>query len=196
MSMKNQITIFHAALFALAALCAGISATAQAQTAKPARQGFGSFGSNNKAPINIEADRLDVSQKEEKATYSGNVVAVQAETTIRCSTLTVHFEQKKGGAAQASTGPQSAENSAIRELECAGPVTITSKTQTATGGHARYDRINAKVYLTGNVTLTDGPNITKGERLVYDINAGRGQIDGGRVRGLFMPGDAEKPKTR
>ena len=53
--------------------------------------------------------------------------------------------------------------------------------------------------LIGNATLSDGPNVTKGERVLYDINTGVANIEttpGGRVRALFVPGKAARPDRR
>ena len=47
---------------------------------------FGAIG-GGKEPIKIDADRLDVFDRENKAVFAGNVVAVQGDSTIRCSTI-------------------------------------------------------------------------------------------------------------
>jgi lipopolysaccharide export system protein LptA len=166
--------------------------------------GLGSM--NSKEPIKIDADRLDVFDKESRAVFAGNVVAVQGETTVRCSVMTLFYEprgQNKGAQAQAAPAPApqpaaqrqagapNQNDSAIRRIECNGPVTVISKTQTATGDKAVFDRVTNKVILTGNVALADGQNITRGERLVYDTQTGVANIEttpGGRVKGLFIPG--------
>jgi lipopolysaccharide export system protein LptA len=70
-------------------------------------------------------------------------------------------------------------------------VTVVSKTQTATGDNAVFDRTANRVVLTGNVALSDGPNVTRGDRIVYDLNSGIANVEtttGGRVRALFVPG--------
>ena len=66
-------------------------------------------------------------------------------------------------------------------MDCAGPVKVVSKTQTATGDAGSYDKGRNNVILTGHVVLTDGRNVTKGERLVYDLNTGTGGGPGRRV---------------
>ena len=76
---------------------------AESQTAKPPAaqsapsrpSGLGDLGANNKEPIKIEADRLDVFDKEQRAVYKGNVVAVQGESTMRCAELTILYEQRR-----------------------------------------------------------------------------------------------------
>jgi len=184
----------HAALAsALLLSVSGQAVLAQAGGKDRNAAGFGNFGAS-KEPIKIDADKLDVFDKEGRAVFSGNVVAVQGESTMNCSLMTVYYEQRnqgQGGVTQAAApGPQG-DDSAIKKIDCKGPVTIVSKTQVATGNDATFDRTLNKIYLTGNATLSDGPNVTKGERVVYDINTGVANIEtapGGRVRALFVPG--------
>lgn len=165
---------------------------AWAQTGTKERAaGFGNFGSS-KEPIKIDADKLDVFDKEGRAVFSGNVVAVQGESTMNCSLMTVFYEQNReqGGS---TPGAQASNDSAIKKIDCKGPVTIVSRTQVATGKNATFDRVANKIYLTGDAALSDGPNVTRGERVVYDINTGIASVEnapGGRVRALFVPGSS------
>ncbi len=184
---------FRHAAFASALLLAiplmGQAASAQVGGGKERAVGFGNFGAS-KEPIKIDADALDVFDKEGRAVFSGNVVAVQGDSTMNCSLMTVFYEQKREGAAQPAAGP-GADDSSIKKIDCKGPVTIVSKTQIATGNNAIFDRLANKIFLIGNATLSDGPNVTKGERVIYDINTGIANVEtapGGRVRALFVPG--------
>jgi lipopolysaccharide export system protein LptA len=88
--------------------------------------------------------------------------------------------------------PLARGDSAIKKLDCKGPVTIATKTQVATGDNAEFDRTKNKVFLTGNAALSDGPNVTRGERVAYDLNTGVANVEGGRVRALIVPG-SQKP---
>ena len=41
------------------------------------------------------------------------------------------------------------------------------------------------------MTLSDGGNVTKGDKLTYDLTTGQATVDTGgvgRVKGLFLPG--------
>jgi lipopolysaccharide export system protein LptA len=151
---------------------------------------LGNLGST-KEPIKIDADRLDVFDKESRAVFSGNVVSVQGESTMRCTTLTVFYEQQRGKGAERAAGSQ---GDAIKQILCAGPVTVVSKDQIATGDNATFDRVANKVVLTGNVALSQCQNVTRGERIVYDLNSGVANVEtapGGRVRALFVPGGGD-----
>ncbi|NIX75630.1 organic solvent tolerance protein OstA [Microvirga sp. c23x22] len=195
------MTIRYAALTSALLLATPLLTEAvQAQpqpNAKERAVGFGNFGAS-KEPIKIDADRLDVFDKEGRAVFSGNVVAVQGDATMNCSLMTVLYEQKKSGdaakPAAAAAGPQ-ADDSSIKKIDCKGPVTIVSKTQVATGNDATFDRVANKILLTGNAVLSDGPNVTRGERVVYDLNSGVANVEnapGGRVRALFVPGSGSQ----
>jgi lipopolysaccharide export system protein LptA len=201
---------------ALAAGCALLwSGAAQAQTTPSAQRQasrpaaaekkeksspLGSLG-GSKEPIKIDADRLDVFDRENKAVFTGSVVAVQGESTMRCTTLTVFYERGAGGAAAGTRGAAGggAEN-AIKQIDCAGPVTVTSKDQVATGDNAVFDRVANKVIMTGNVALSQCQNVTRGDRIVYDLNSGVANIEStatatkpGRVQALFVPGGDKQP---
>lgn len=196
----------HAALLGSALLTLSLAAMpALAQkTAAP----VGAFGGSGKEPIKIDADRLDVFDKENKAIFAGNVVAVQGDATIRCSALTVHYkrgkkeepkegEQKSGEAEAEKTQASMAENG-IRKVECAGPVTVKQKDQVATGDSAVFDQEAKKIVLTGNVILSQCQNVTRGSRLTYDMNSGRANMDpgsGGRVSAMFVPGEKSDAKS-
>jgi ABC-type branched-subunit amino acid transport system ATPase component len=51
-------------------------------------------------------------------------------------------------------------------------VTITSKDQVGTGDRGVYEKSESKVYLYGNVTLSEGTNVTRGDRLVLHARRG------------------------
>jgi lipopolysaccharide export system protein LptA len=190
--MIRAITTIAAALFAVAA-------AAQPAQNQPGRSAPLGFGPNSKDPIKIDADRLDVFDKEQRAVFTGNVVAVQGETTMKCAELTVLYEQQRG---QGARRPPSAQggDSAIRRIDCKGPVTVVSKDQVATGDIATFDRVANKVVLTGNVSLSQCDNVTRGNRLVYDLNNGVANLEGapatgGRVQALLSPaGKDNAPK--
>lgn len=174
----------------------GAPPAASAKAAKPAAPG-GAFGGGGKEPVKIDADRLDVFDRENKAIFAGNVVAVQGESTIRCSTMTVHYKRgkdaKPGAPAPAAEAPKTAGGMAengIQKVECAGPVTVVQNDQVATGDNAVFDQEAKRIVLTGNVVLSQCQNVTRGSRLVYDMNTGRANMDpvaGGRVSAMIVP---------
>ena len=83
----------------------------------------------------------------------------------------------------------------ITKIEAKGDVIINSKDdQTTTSDWALYDLPTHLVTVGGNVVLTQGKNVLKGDRLVIDLTTGESRFDntgntaaGGRIRALFMP---------
>ena len=186
-----MMSLRHVALAGAVLLSVSTQAALAQVGGKERAVGFGNFGAS-KEPIKIDADKLDVFDKEGRAVFSGNVVAVQGDSTMNCTVMTVFYEQRGQGDAKAAVpAAQAADDSSIKKIDCKGPVTIVSKTQIATGDNATFDRVGNKIYLTGNAALSDGPNVTRGERVIYDINTGVANIEtapGGRVKALFVPG--------
>jgi lipopolysaccharide export system protein LptA len=188
----------------LAALALGLAPAAAATKGSQSQPVSILPGGDAKQPISIEADQLDYFEKEGKAIYNGHVVVVQGDTKLTCSKLTIFMEKTAAPGsspppatpepAKAEGAPGSADTSSrLKHMDCAGPVTVLSKTQTATADTGSYDKGHNNVVLTGHVVLTDGRNVTKGDRLVYDLNSGQAAVQGGssRVQGLFLPGSAD-----
>jgi lipopolysaccharide export system protein LptA len=151
-------------------------------------------GGNAKDPVNIDAAKLDYFDKEQKLVYTGNVIATQGESKLQAGKLVIYLAPKNP---KASAGTPSL--SQVRRMEAAGPVTLLSKDQIGTGDSGIYERSENKVYLVGNVTLSQGGNVTKGDKLTYDLATKEAIVTGGRVRSLFLtdekPEDAKKPRT-
>ncbi len=160
-------------------------------------QGSGAVlpGGNAKDPVNIDAAKLDYFDKEQKLVYTGNVVATQGESKLQAGRLVIYLTPKNAKTS-AKTSPSSSQ---VRRMEAAGPVTILSKDQIGTGDSGVYDRSENKVYLIGNVTLTEGGNVTKGDKLTYDLATKEAIVTGGRVRSLFLTdsqsGAGKEPRT-
>lgn len=188
----------------IAALLAVASAPVFAQAAKKGGGGSLLPGGNSKEPVNIEAAKLDYYDREQKLVYTGNVVATQGASVLKCTILVIFLDKPPAG--EGAQSPQPAQPSQgqagsgrVKRMEATGPVTITSKDQVGTGDRGVYEKSESKVYLFGNVTLSEGTNVTKGDRLVYDLNTTQavvhsGQSTGGRVRSVFTPSEDDKKK--
>ena len=205
------------AALAMALLCSNgasaASATGAAGAQKPADSSDAAAifpGTNSKQPISIDADKLVYYDKEHKAIYTGNVVVIQGDTKMTCTAMTVFLDHAPTpGAdhapAQGAKPPPDAQSgptadAGVKRLEAKGPVTVISKTQVATGDNGSYDKTEGKVYLIGHVTLSDGQNVTKGDKLTYDLKTAEATVDtsgkSSRVHGQFVPkssADATKP---
>lgn len=166
----------HRPALLLSILLAGAAGPALGQGAVSALKGH-----NSNAPVDVEADRIEVQDRADRAVFSGNVRATQADLTMSSARLTVAYD---GGA----SGTQ------IKRLDASGGVTVRSPSETARGSVAIYDLDRRLITMLGNVTLTQGQNTVNGGRLVIDLTSGRSTIDGrgvaggnssGRVTGRF-----------
>ena len=180
------------------------SAAIAQQANRPAQQPSQANRANNsgvlgigssKAPIAIDADQLQVFDKEQRAVYTGNVVVVQGETTMKAAHMTVYYERANQDQQPAEPGTANPGGAALRRVEAKGGVVITSKDQVAKGDNGILDRENDRMILTGNVSLSQGDNITRGERLFYNLTTGIATVEGGRVRSVLVPGSEEAAKA-
>lgn len=135
----------------------------------------GSSGFNSNAPVDVDADRIEVQDRADRAIFSGNVVARQGNMTMNSARLTVIYTNTNGVD--------------IQRLEATGGVTLRTPTETARGNVGLYDVNRRLVTLIGGVHLTQGQNRVQGGRLVLDLNTHRAVMDGGggsgRVSGRF-----------
>jgi lipopolysaccharide export system protein LptC len=118
-------------------------------------------GTNNGAPITLNADRIDVQEASDRAYMTGNVSARQGNMTLRAARLTV---ATAGGS--------------IARADASGGVVVTRGTTTARGGYAIYEPGRRLVTLAGGVVLNKGGNILRGGRLVVDLASDRAIVDG------------------
>ncbi len=139
-------------------------------------------GHNAKSPVDVEADRIEVQDRADRAVFSGNVVVRQADLTMSAARLTVAYARSGGGVD-------------IDRLDASGGVFIKSPSETARGNFAVYDLNRRIITVVGGVELNQGSNRISGGRLVIDLNSGRAVVDGksaggegtssGRVTGRF-----------
>jgi lipopolysaccharide export system protein LptA len=203
---RLRSTAAAATLLAMMPLLAGFSeGEAQVQPRQPANTGkradpFGGFGGNSKDPIRIDADKLEVFDKDQKAIYTGDVVAVRGTTTIRASTMTIYYDNaKQGQGDQTASSAPPTQDGALKRIEFKGPVSVVNCSQTANSQELIYDAQAKTVTLRGNAVVADGPNVQRGEVMVYNTEDSVARITnpGGRVQAVVTPGgqdDAQKPK--
>jgi lipopolysaccharide export system protein LptA len=208
-SPRSRSLVRHGLALLAVALGLLLAAPVLAQTMT---NSFGGLSKSSKDPIDIESDVLVVHDSQKYATFKGNVKAVQGTTTLRARELNVHYtgggdklltgEDKKSDGVQAATATNAAgdkngdSGTQITKIEAQGDVVITSENdQTTSSEWAIYDVPSQQVTVGGNVVLTQGKNVLKGDRLVIDLKTGESRFDntgntavaGGRIRALFMP---------
>src|SRR5688572_28421441 len=164
---------FLIAAVASATLCG----TALAQLGQNTPNAVQGFSKNRDKPLQIEAATLEVRDKQQMATFSGNVHVVQGDTTMRCKVLVVHYDNQSGGIKSATPGPSGQQQ--ISRLEAKGGVIVTQQDQTATGDTGHFDVRSNTITSLGNVVVSQGGNVVRGERLVVDMTTGVSRVDGG-----------------
>ena len=162
-------------------------AAAAAKAANPAKadatQGIafgGSFKTDAKAPVDVEADRLDIDDAKKEAVFVGGVHAVQGDFVIRSAELVATYAGSAGLGAEAA-GQQKSEAAHLTRLQAKKNVVVTSKDgQSATGDWADFDTRANTVTLGatagGNVVLNQGKNVIRGTKLVIDMTTGESII--------------------
>jgi lipopolysaccharide export system protein LptA len=185
----------------VAALMAISVVTVHAQQPAPpnALQGF---SQNRNKPIKINAASLEVRDKDKVATFAGDVHLVQGDVSLRSKTLVVFYDDQagalassknsKGAPAAAQITPQQ-QNQQIKRVEAKGGVTVTQKDQTASGDQGIFDMRANTVTMAGNVVISQGPSIVKGDTLTVNMNTGSSTISCRtpgqcRVQALIVPG--------
>jgi lipopolysaccharide export system protein LptA len=177
------IPFIRAALVAL--FLAAPLAPAAAQTFET---GFADFGTDNDAPIEIEADALEVQDKENVAVFTGNVTVRQEDAAMQTARLVVHYADNPQVEAD-EDAPATATNQRISRLEATGQVLITADGQAATGDAGTVDFDARTLALNGNVTLTQEGNVVTGDTLTINLNTGVARVESrSRVRVLLNPG--------
>lgn len=194
------------ALAVTAVLGAAGAAGAQQATSGPpnALQGF---SQNRNQPIKIDAASLEVRDKDKVATFSGNVQLVQGDTVLTCKSMAVFYNtDAKTATSKDGTGQQN-----IRRIEVNGDVVVTQKDQKATADKGYFDMKANVITLVGNVVISQGQNVVKGDRLSVDLTTSVSRVECEkssqcRVQALLQPGgkdggveiggvrDAAKPK--
>jgi lipopolysaccharide export system protein LptA len=192
------------------------------------------FSQNRDKPLKITSVSLEVRDKEKVATFAGDVHLVQGDTTLRSKTLVVFYDDeadaksdgksdaksdagaksdaqkpaKPPAAAGAGAGAAEPMSQQIRRVEAKGGVLVTQKDQTATGESGIFDMQANTVTLLGNVVISQGQNVVRGDRLTVDLTSGVSRVECGktqgqcRVQALIQPsamkgekGEKDKPGT-
>lgn len=160
-------------------LLAPLGATARGQDFAAA---FSDFDTGSEHPIQIEADRLEVHDDQKVAVYEGNVRVRQGDTILEAPALRIHYSGTPTAAGTAG--------SQVSRIEAGPGVRVRSGDQTASGDRAVLDMSNDLVTLEGNVVLTQGSNVVRGDRLFVNLATKQGRVEGSRVQTLITPSGA------
>ncbi len=142
-------------------------------------------------------DELEYWDAKRFAVARGDAVVVRDGRTLKADIVTAYFAPKSAQKPQKGK----AKGGDIDAVDAHGHVTITSKTEVATGDRGRYNVKTGIATLLDNVTLTRGGDTLNGAYAVVNMNTGvstlYSQVPGAKtdkpkpVRGKFIPKKAE-----
>ncbi len=155
-----------------------------AHSAPAAAQGladtFTGFSTSSDQPIDIEADNLEVDDAVNTAIFRGNVRVVQGEMTLATAVLTVTYTEGEDGG-----------NQEISRMEATGSVVVNSAGNSVSGEWASFEMATRIIVFGGNVVVSQGENVLRGDRLLINLNDNTTHLESFsrdvRVQGSFVP---------
>ena len=151
-------------------------------------------------PVRISSDAAEYSNKEGLVVFTGNVVVVQADSTITAERMDVSFEKPAAAAGTPAAGigaPANAQR--ITKIVAQQKVTFrqvdpeTKKERYATGDKGVYDVDQRTVTMTGNPRLWEGKNVIVGDEMVFTLEDKKVMVKG-KVNLTVYPDDLKDAK--
>ncbi len=123
-------------------------------------------------PVEVTSERLDLSQYDNRAKFTGNVFVSQGALRMTAAVADVEYGENALGETE------------IRWVHATGGVTLFNGVEAAEGKEATYTLDSGEVVITGDVVVTQGENAVAGDTLTVNLDTGKGVMEG-RVRVLF-----------
>ncbi len=141
------------------------------------------FQGSKKEPIFITSNWMEADRKKNTITYKGQVVAIQADMTMRSETLTAYYDS---------------DMKQLKEAIAEGKVNIVQGNKTATGNKAVFDGKAQTVILTGDPLVRQGNSEVSGNRITFFIEEDRAVVEGGseRAKAVIFPEEIEGREKR
>lgn len=139
---------------------------------------FGVNLSGGKEPVELNADNLEMHDKEGVAIFSGNVSVIQGDRVMRTSKLVVYYGKHPEGTAAKQPGGNGLGSTGVERMDASGKVYIKTASQVATGDEGHFDAKSNIMTLTGSkVILTDGNNVATGCKLIAHMDSGKAFLE-------------------
>ena len=179
--MAVIVIIFCLSFFVLSGEAQERKGTGKTIDKKPmADRGLGFTASRD--PIDITSDGVEANQKQNRVTFSGNVVAKQGDTTLYCNTLVILYDP---------------DTKKLKEMVATGNVKIVQLERRATSQRATFQQEENKAILDGDAVIREGENVIRGERVIFYVDEERSVVEsgkGGRVSTHITPPAGEDKK--
>jgi lipopolysaccharide export system protein LptA len=128
-------------------------------------------------PLRITSQKLEADNKQLVITFTGNVVAKQAEMTIYADVARVYYEKKE-------------EGNEVREIVATGNVRIQEADRLATCQRAVFTNAEQKIVLTGQPRVWQGKDMVSGEKIIVLLEEDKSFAESGpdeRVEVILFP---------
>lgn len=151
--------------------------------------GIAEFKTSPGAPLDVEADSLDVDDTARLAIFRGDVVTKQGEVTMRSAEIRASYT---GSARLADTAGEAGGGGStqLSRIDATGAVAVTTADgRKVTGNTARYEAKSNSIVVSGDVELSQAGTVVRGSRLVIDMATGKATIDTTAPKVLAKPKD-------
>jgi lipopolysaccharide export system protein LptA len=159
----------------------------------------GSFKADPNAPMEVEANSLDIYDASKKAVFNGNVIAQQGDFIIRTAELSAFYS----GQAFGMSGGEDKTKGELNRIEARRKVIIVSKDgRTAVSDWANFDVKANTALMGGGVTVVRDKDVAEGPRLKIDLTTGMYRFElesGAEVPAASAPAvssSASRPEDR
>jgi lipopolysaccharide export system protein LptA len=146
-------------------------------------------------PVMMGSDVTEANARDHTQTFTGRVEFQQSGSRLRADRVKLYFSAPTQGQDADGFGD-------ILRMEAEGNIYYITQDQTVKGDRAVYTQDTQTIVVSGEVIVTQGPNIMKGNALVYNQATGQTTLDAnpvagakGRVKGVFYPNNTSPPKT-
>lgn len=149
-------------------------------------------------PVLISADTAEYFNKENFVVFTGNVVAIQADSTLTADSMEVTFSQPEAAAGKAAAAIGTPAKRRITKIVALKNVQYrqldaeTKKERYATGDKGVYDAEERTVTMTGSPRVWEGQSVIVGEEMVFDLDEKKVVVRG-KVNLKMYPDEAKEP---
>ena len=126
------------------------------------------------APVEIESDKFSVNQSTNLAVFLGNVLVVQGLLRLSADQVNVEYA--------------SDESNDISAVIAVGNVTFVNGAEAAEAQRAEYTLATNEIVMTGDVLVTQGRSALSGQKMVVNLETGKGEMIG-RVKTILRSGN-------
>ncbi len=185
-----------AVMFVAVLAAASVVTAADAPTGGPAENS----AAKPEPPVRITADAAEFFNKENLVVFTGNVVAIQADSTLTADSMEVTLSQPEtpaGDPAAATAGPSTQRRVtkivALKNVRFRQIDPDTKKERYSTGEKGVYEAGPRIVTMTGSPRVWEGKSVIVGEEMIFHLEDKKVVVKG-KVNLTVYPDEAQEAK--